>query len=348
MVEQDTTPPLHMGRLQYQPPAGARYQLAGLLGDDPTAYERTIGELIHQRSEPTLRVPGAEWLPSRRFARALGINSGNSGADLVSNGLERVAAAARPPLLLERLGAQRLEVEATGPVSLPSWVAGAGGWVAEGSSAPVLNTTVKSVTASGRMACAQIAVSRRLLLNASELESALLAEVSAAVADTIEAGFIAGSGSENEPLGLLSTPGVGSQSFAGSTPTYSELVGMVELAGDADADLARCVYLMHPSTLADLLAAQIDADGGEVVVNYSEGLHRIAGFPVYATRHVPEGKALFMDPSVIRTVYWGAPQIIIDRTSGGKSISGAAELQVFNLADLAVIHPAHVVVGSGA
>ncbi len=337
-----------MGRLQYQAPAGAAYSLARLIAGEADSYERSIAELIDQRSEPTQRQPGAEWLPSGRFARALGIGTAAAGGNLVSNGLEAVAAAARPPLLLERLGASRLEINASGPVSLPSWEPGTGGWIAEGSNAPQLNTSVRSVTASGRMAAARIAVSRRLLLNASELESALLAEVSAAVADLLEAGFIAGSGSQNEPLGLLSTPGTGSQPFAGSAPSYSELMGMVELAGDADADLSRCVFLLHPSTLADLLKAQIDADGGEVVVNYSEGLHRIAGFAVYATRHVPEGQALFLDPSVLRCVYWSSPQILTDRISNGKSISGAAELLIFNLADLAVIYPAHVVVGGGA
>ena len=195
------------------------------------------------------------------------------------------------------------------------------------------------------MAAARIAVSRRLLVMASELESALLSEVSAAVAALLESGFIAGSGSSNQPLGLLNTPGTGSQSFAGAIPTFSELVGMVELAGDADADLGRCVFMVHPSTLANLLKAQVSANSGETVVTYSEGLHRIAGFPVYASRHVTEGKALFLDPSVLRCVYWSNPQIIIDRTSNGKSISGAAELIVFNLADLAVLYPAHVVVG---
>ncbi len=275
----------------------------------------------------------------------MGIGTASAGGNLVSNGLEAVAAAARPPLLLERLGASRLEINASGAVSLPSWEPGTGGWIAEGSNAPQQASTVRSVTASGRMAAARIAVSRRLLLNASELESALLTEVSAAVADLIESGFIAGSGSSNQPLGLLSTPGTGSQAFAAATPTWAELMGMVELFGDADGDFSRAVFMLHPSTLADLLTAQISANGGEVVVSYSEGLHRIAGFPVYATRHVPEPRALFLDPSVIRTVFWGSPQIITDRTSGGKSISGAAELIVFNLTDLAVIYPAHVVVG---
>jgi HK97 family phage major capsid protein len=334
-----------MSRVRYQPPAGANYSIAHLIGGEVDSYEASISELIEQRSEPSLRVPGATYLPSARFARALGINTGGSGADLVSNGLEAVASAARPPLLMERLGAQRLEINAAGPVSLPVWVAGSSGWIAEGSTAPQQNTTVRSVEASGRMAAARIAVSRRMLINAIELESALLAEVSAAVADLIEAGFITGIGSENQPLGLLNTPGTGSQAFTSSTPTYSELMAMVELAGVADAALERCVFLVHPSMLADLLKAQIDPDGGEVVVSFSEGIHRIAGFPVFASRHVPDGKALFLDPSVLRLVFWDSPQVIFDRYSNGKSTTGAMELVVMNLCDLAVLYPAHVVVG---
>ena len=97
-------------------------------------------------------------------------------------------------------------------------------------------------------------------------------------------------------------------------------------------------WLLNPSDLAALLKANL--------VAFIDGKHRIAGFPAYASRHVAEGKFLFLDPSVIRTVYWDAPQLLIDRYSSGKSISGAVELILMNLADIAVIHPARIAVGS--
>ena len=46
------------------------------------------------------------------------------------------------------------------------------------------------------------------------------------------------------------------------------------------------------------------------------------------------------------TVYFGAAQVVLDEYSNGKAISGAAELVVFNFADVAVLRPAHVVAGS--
>jgi hypothetical protein len=170
------------------------------------------------------------------------------------------------------------------------------------------------------------------------LEVALLTEIRAAVADVLESGFINGNGANSKPLGLLNTPGAGAKAFAGAVPTNAELIDMVELVGDADGDLSLAAWLLHPSDLAALLKAGL--------VAFIDGKHRIAGFPAYASRHVTEGKFLFLDPGVIRTIYWDAPQLLIDRYSNGKSISGAVELVLMNLSDIAVIHPSRIAIGS--
>jgi hypothetical protein len=59
-----------------------------------------------------------------------------------------------------------------------------------------------------------------------------------------------------------------------------------------------------------------------------------------------EGKHLLLDPSAVATVYFGPAQVVMDEYSNGKSLSGAAEICVFNFADLAVLRPAHIVVGA--
>ena len=329
-------------------PPGHHYRISSLLDKAKTAsYELSLSDKLQTPAATVHGIGGqsAIALPTAKFCRDLGLATASGGGNLVAGGVEAVAAAARPPLLLEQLGAQRVEVNQTGIVTLPKFVAGSGAWVADGSSPAAMATTTGSVDCAGKMAAARITFSRRLLLQATELESAVLAEISAAVADVIEAGFFTGDGANNQPLGLLNTSGAGTQSFAASVPTYAELVGMVETAGDADADLSRCVFLCHPSTLANLLKAQIDADGGELFVTYTDK-HRIAGFPVYSTSNITEGKVIFVDPTMLRCVYWGAPQLIVDRFSSNKSLTGAAELVLFNLCDIAVLHPAQLVIGS--
>lgn len=336
-----------MGKTQYLPPPGASYRFSEAIADRPGSYGDGISTLIGEKLPVVQRVPGSVFLPTRQFCRSLGINTGASGGDLVGGNLQRVATAARPPLLLEQLGAVRLEVSESGAVSLPIWSAGAGsGWVAEDAPAALLASTVRSVEASGRMAAAGLAVSRRLQLQADAIEEAILRELRAAVASTIEAGFLAGSGAESQPLGLLSTPGAATVAFGAATPTYAELVAMIAAFSAADGDLDNAALLLHPATLTGAMQSEISAGSGTTAIAWIDGAYRFAGVRSYPTRNIPTGKALLLDPATVRTVYWGAPQLVVDRVSNGKSLSGAADLIVFNLCDIAALHPAQIVVGS--
>ena len=337
-----------MGRVKYIPPAGKHFHLARLLQAMSTgrdSYEASICDLQLQRNVEADRQSGAVFLPDETLTRDLGIGSASDGGNLVTNGLAAVAAAARPQLVLDRIGCQRLTVVQTGPISLPRWTRSTGGWVQEFGAASVLNATVESVTSSGRMAAARIGVSRKMLLQAEAIEPALLAEVERSVENVLESGFISGSGAESQPSGLLNQAGE-SVTFGAAIPTHAELLSMVEAYGDADGDLARAVWLLHPSDMARLMRQELTTGSGASVLAWSDGAHRIAGVPVYPTRHVSEGRVLLLDPAAVRLIFWGSPQLIADRFSEGKSLAGSLELVVLNLADVAVINPAHVVVGS--
>jgi len=325
-----------------EPPG--RFSLLGLLAG--SAYENGLSQLAADKyGQPQARGLA---VPHKRMARDLGVGAATSGGNIASGQqLQAVAQAVRPTLVLEQMGAERIEVNAVAELLFPRWSGGTGGWLSEGEASVSDATTIASASATPKCAAARLGMSRRLRNQAREdLESAVLRELGQCVAATLEAGFLAGTGSNDEPLGLISTPGIGSQSFAAAVPTLAELVGMIETYGDADGDIAAARWLLHPSDLADLLKAQVDADGGETIVQWQDGAHRIAGLPVFSTRHLTEGKHLLLDPSAVATVFFGPAQVVMDEYSNGKSLSGAAEICVFNFADLAVLRPAHVVVGA--
>ena len=325
-----------------EPPG--RFSLLGLLAGD--SYEAGMSRLAADKyGQPQARGLA---VPHRKMARDLGVGTATGGGNLASGQqIQAVAQAVRPTLVLEQMGAERIEVNAVGELLFPRWSGGTGGWLAEGESSVSDAATIASASATPHCAASRLALSRRLRNQAREdLESAVLRELGQCVAATLEAGFLAGTGSNDEPLGLISTPGIGSQSFAAAVPTLAELVGMIETYGDADGDIAAARWLLHPSDLADLLKAQVDADGGETIVQWQDGAHRIAGLPVFSTRHMTEGKHLLLDPSAVATVFFGPAQVVMDEYSNGKSLSGAAEICVFNFADLAVLRPAHIVVGA--
>ena len=324
-----------------QPPI-KNFSLSQLLkGAD---YEAGLSKLAEGYGMASFR--GAA-VPHRRMLRDLNVGTATEGGNLANAAqVQQVADAVRPATVLEQIGAQRLEVSGVGSVSLPSFTGGTGGWLAEGDPVVSDSTTIDTVTCTPHCAAARLGLTRKVRVQVDGgIEGAVLREVSAAVRATLEAGFLAGSGSSNQPLGLINTPGIGSQSFAGAVPTYDELVGMVETLADADGELSNTHWILHPSDLADLLKTQQGTDGPEVV-QFISGTHRICGLPVSTTRHLTEGKHLLLDPAAVVLAYFGTAQIVEDLYSNGKSTRGDAEMVVFNFADLGIMHPEHVVVGS--
>jgi len=321
-----------------EPPG--RFSLLGLLAGD--SYENGLSKLAADKyGQPHARGLA---VPHRKMARDLGVGTASAGGNIASGQqIQAVAQAVRPTLVLEAMGAERIEVNAVGELLFPRWSGGSGGWLAEGEASVSDAATIASASATPHCAAARLALSRRLRNQAREdLEAAVLRELGQCVAATLEAGFLTGTGSSEQPLGLISTPGIGSQSFAGAVPTLAELAGMVERYADAAGDLGAARWLMHPSDLADLLLP----NGGEMIVQYIDGAHRIYGLPIFTTSNLTEGKHLLLDPSAVTTVFFGPAQVVMDEYSNGKSLSGAAEICVFNFADLAIIRPNHIVVGS--
>ena len=229
---------------------------------------------------------------------------------------------------------------------LPRWTTAAAGWVAENASVPPLSTQVTTVDLSPRIAGARLAFSRRLSLLAEGVEASVLSEVSRAVSSLIEKAVIQGSGFSSQPLGILNLPGKQSKTFAGATPTFAELSDMLELLGDADTDLSRLAWVMHPSDLRDLLITEKTASTGEMVLTWFDGRYRIFGVPVFSTTNCPEGKVLLMDPSVMVLVYFGPAQAVVDRYTGGKSANGQSEVIVLNMVDVGCTNEEAICVGS--
>ena len=161
-----------------------------------------------------------------------------------------------------------------------------------------------------------------------------------AVAALIDKGAIQGMGSSNQPLGLMNLPDALSQTFAAATPTSDELASMLEKLGDAKADLSKVVFLMHPSTAADLMKTRVDASSGALVLNGFE----IHGLPVFVSSNVTEDTVIAMDPSYSRIVYFAAPKVVVVPFRG--SISGVTHVHVLNAMDYVCTNQSSVVVGS--
>ena len=277
------------------------------------------------------------------MVRDLLTGAASSGGDLVADSVLSVAESVRPVTVLERAGVQRIESSGEN-LTIPRFAEADAGWITENADYTALTTTTTSVDATPKLASARLSFSRRLKVLAPEVELAVLSEVGRAVAALIEKGAIQGTGSSNQPLGLLNLPDALSKTFAAATPTSSELVDMLELAADADVDPYKLVWVLHPSMAANLRRSEISAGSGELVLNFIGDTFRLHGVPVLMTTNIPEGKVLLFDPSFSKLVYFGAAQIVVDPFRG--AVSGVTHVQVLNAMDYVCTNQSSVVVGS--
>ena len=305
-------------------------------------WEKSLSEQaanFYDQQSIQKRQENSVFVPTRAMVRELLTGTANSGGDLVATSILKVADSVRPVTALERAGVPRIETGGEN-LTVPRFTAADTSWISEGAVYTSLATTTTSVDCTPKLASARLSFSRRLKVLVPEVEESVLQEVGRAVAALVEKGSIIGTGSSSQPLGLLNLPSVQTQSFAAATPTADELASMLEKLGDADIDLRRIAFLMHPSTAADLMKARVDANSGALVLNDFE----IHGLPVFVSSNITEDKVIAMDPSFSRLVYFGAPQIVIDPYRG--ATTGATHVQVLNAVDFVCTHQSSICIGS--
>ena len=319
---------------------------SSLLGHENKArYERGLSlktaELLGHGPVPN----GGILVPPSGMLRDLFTGASTAGGSLVESSVALVAESVRPQLVLERAGANRIETAGSG-ISLPRWDDAVAGWVAEGSNAQSLSTTVATVDATPHCASARLAFSRKLKLLGQDVEKQMLAEIGRSVAALIEYGCLAGTGTNSQPLGLLNLTGKLTTSFASTTPTYAELAVMVGGLAAENNDLARLAFVISPQMLSTLMLQPVVAGSSVFCVEWLEGQWRCLGVPVFVTTNCPSSKVLLADFTAVNIIYFGAAQLIFDSYTNGKSISGATEIMVLNYADVVVTNEASIAVGS--
>lgn len=301
------------------------------------------GVLIQSR--PGLPLPGFS-------TRDMVAGSPTAGGNLATDGVAPVVAAARPQTVLERLGAVRIETGGDDLV-VPIWTGEndfASSWLPESGAAPNFDQLeVKTLTLVGHGVGSRLGFSRKIEKQVANVEASVLAEMGRAVAVTLERGFIAGSGSSNQPLGLLNVGGTTKVAMAGSLPTRTEMAAIVSAAAVAKANLDRAHWLVSSADFASLLdSPAVAGQGDDALIEYGDGAFRALGFPVTSSAFVPNGTVLFGDFSTCRTSFHGPPMLVADRYSSGRSITGAVQLVLINWVDFGMIEPTHIVLSKSA
>lgn len=94
-----------------------------------------------------------------------------------------------------------------------------------------------------------------------QVEQFVRRDLSRAIAESIDAAAINGSGSGNEPTGILNTAGIGAivGGTNGAAPTWDEIVDLETSLGDSNADAGRLAYLTNSAVRGILKKTFVDA-----------------------------------------------------------------------------------------
>lgn len=187
------------------------------------------------------------------------------------------------------------------------------------------------------------AVSRFTLKQTSiDVEAVIRQDIFATIADKIDSGGLAGTGSSNQPGGIVYTSGVGTETFAtAATPLWANLVNMESTVAVANALRGKLAYIMHP-TLRGLLKQTLRASG--VAAGFCVENDTCNGYSVISSTNALKSSVkqiIFGNFSELMVGMWGGLEIVVNPYSN--SLKRLIRVEAFQDVDIQLRHPASFV-----
>ena len=281
--------------------------------------------------------------------RDMTVGSATAGGNIVGTdhlGSEFIDAL-RPQLVLADLGAKMM-TGLVGDVAIPALNARTSTyWVAESAAPTEGAPTVRQVTMSPSTVGCYVDISRQLTKqNDPSAENIFRNDMVSQVASAIDSAGIQGSGSSNQPTGILNTSGIGSVAIGtnGGAPTWGSVVDNISQVAIDNALGGSLSFLTNPQVVGKL--RQTAKGSGDSVMIMNEG-NTLMGYKVAQTSNVPStltkgstsgscSALIFGNFNDLIIGQWGGTDVLVDPYTG--SSTGTIRVVVFADIDIAVRH----------
>lgn len=257
----------------------------------------------------------------------------------------------RNAMVLDKLGVTWLR-DLNGNIAIPSQTGAATTyWVAENGAVTESAQTVGQVTLSPKTVGAFTDYSRRLLLQSSiDVEAFVRADLALQIGQALQLAALNGSGSSNQPTGLLNTSGIGS--VAGGTnglaPAYDHMVDLESAVAIANADVGAMGYCTNAKVRGKLRKTQefASTNGKPVWTSGRErGIGDVLGYDAIVTNSMPWDLTKGTSSGVCSAIafgnwadlligMWGGLDVMLDPYTG--STAGTKRVVALQDCDIAV------------
>lgn len=259
------------------------------------------------------------------------VGTPSAGGYTVATQLGALADRFRPALKVEGMGATVLR-GLTGFLDLPNLISsGTASWVAEDGDATRSEATFGKVSMAPKTVTGEYRLSRRLMLQSNTaIEEVLRRDLGYLLAQGLDLAAIAGTGKDNQPLGILGTTGVAKvANETAFSDTTANLIAELEL----DDVTGTAAFLTNPTVMKTIRKIK---DENKHVIPASELFH---GGRFETTTQVPASNVLYGQWGELYVGYWSAVDILINPYHPDVASNGGALLHAFLDADVVVRHP---------
>lgn len=238
----------------------------------------------------------------------------------------------RAKLVTARLGARVLN-SLTGNVDIPALKGSAtSGWVAENQALAASDLSFRKVSMTPKHAGALTELSRNMLQQASpDIEQLVRDDFASILAEAVDSAALSGGGT-NEPVGILSTPGLQKDTFDSANPwdSIQDFIGSVE---NRDANVEACAFVAAPSVVT---LFRKTARTPETFI--MEDRNTLDGYTVARSTICPVQTLIFGDFSDLIIGYWSAFDLLVNPYETAAYSKGNVLVRAMLTCDVALRH----------
>lgn len=320
------------------------------------AFEMECSEAALQRGNPTAK-PSSVRIPLdvltanvRGEQRDLTVGTATAGGNTVATNLlaGSFIELLRNRMALPGLGARML-TDLNGNIAIPRQTGGATAyWVGEGTAPTESQQAFDQVAMTPKTVAGFTDMSRQLLLQSSiDVEAFVRYDLATTLALAIDLAAIAGSGSSNQPRGVLNTSGIGSVAGGtnGAAPSWANIVGLETAVANNNADVGSMGYLTNSKVRGKLkLTEKFTGTNGDPIWEKSNEMN---GYSAAVSNQVPANLTKGTASAICSAIIFGNWADLIIGMWGGLDVlvnpyilsgTGSVRIEAFQSVDTVVRH----------